>query len=66
MLALIQREDVRLNKLAAQLPGRALQSSNVKQLHRFFKKLRLSEDVLARFVLSFSNPTERLWLLIPA
>ncbi|GGR29190.1 hypothetical protein [Deinococcus ruber] len=64
MLALIQREDVRLTKLAAQLPGAALQSSKVKQLHRFFKNIRLSEDVLARFVLSFSDPTERLWLVI--
>lgn len=64
ILALIQREDVRLTKLAAQLPGAALQSSKVKQLHRFFKNIRLSEDVLARFVLSFSNPSERLWLVI--
>ncbi|WP_407569906.1 IS4 family transposase [Deinococcus altitudinis] len=64
ILALIQREDVRLTKLAAQLPGRALQSSKVKQLHRFFKNIRLSEDVLARFVLSFAHPTERLWLVI--
>ena len=52
ILALIGREDVRLTKLAAQLPGKALQRSKVKQLHRFFKNIRLSEDVLARFVLS--------------
>ena len=58
ILALIGREDVRLTKLAAQLPGKALHSSKVKQLHRFFKNIRLPEDVLARFVLSFSNPTE--------
>jgi hypothetical protein len=64
ILALIQREDVQLTKLAVQLPGRALQSSKVKQLHRFFKNIRLSKDVLARFVLSFANPTERLWLVI--
>jgi hypothetical protein len=64
ILALIQREDVRLTKLAAQLHGKALQSSKVKQLRRFFKNIRLSEDVLARFVLSCSNPTERLWLVI--
>ena len=64
ILALIQREDVRLTKLAVQLSGRALQSSKVKQLHRFFKNIRLSEDVLARFVLSFAHPTERLWLVI--
>ena len=64
ILALIGREDVRLTKLAAQLPGKALHSSKVKQLHRFFKNIRLPEDVLARFVLSFSNPTERLWLVI--
>ena len=64
ILALVQREDVRLTKLAAQLPGKALQSSKVKQLHRFFKHIRLSEDVLARFVLSFADPTERLWLVI--
>ena len=64
ILALIQREDVRLTKLAAQIPGAALQSSKVKQLHRFFENIWLSEDVLARFVLSFSNPTERLWLVI--
>ena len=64
ILALIGREDVRLTKLAAQLPGTALQSSKVKQLHRFFKNIRLPEDVLAHFVLSFSNPTDRLWLVI--
>ena len=64
ILALIGREDVRLTKLAAQLPGKALQSSKVKQLHRFFKNIRISEDVLARFVLSFANPEERLWLVI--
>ena len=64
ILALIQREDVRLTKLAAQLPGKALQRSKVKQLHRFFKNIRLSEDVLARFVLSFADPQERLWLVI--
>ena len=64
ILALVQREDVRLTKLAAQLPGKALRSSKVKQLHRFFKNIRLSEDVLARFVLSFAHPTERLWLVI--
>ena len=29
-----------------------------------FKNIRLPEDVLARFVLSISNPTERLWLVI--
>ena len=64
ILALIGREDVRLTKLAAQLPGKALQSSKVKQLHRFFKNIRLSEDVLARFVLSFADRKERLWLVI--
>ena len=64
ILALIGREDVRLTKLAAQLPGKALQSSKVKQLHRFFKNIRISEDVLARFVLSFADPKERLWLVI--
>lgn len=64
VLALIQREDVRLTRLAAQLPGAALQSSKVKQLHRFFKSIRLPEDVLARFVLSFCDPTDRLWLVI--
>jgi len=64
ILALIQREDVPLTKLAVQLPGKALQRSKVKQLHRFFKNIRLSEDVLARFVLSFAHPNERLWLVI--
>ena len=64
ILALIGREDVRLTKLAAQLPGKALQCSKVKQLHRFFKNIRLPEDVLAHFVLSFSNPADRLWLVI--
>jgi hypothetical protein len=64
ILALIGREDVLLTKLAAQLPGTALQSSKVKQLHRFFKNIWLPEDVLARFVLSFSNPTKRLWLVV--
>ena len=64
ILALIGREDVRLTKLAAQLPGKALHSSKVKQLHRFFRNIRLSEDVLARFVLSFADPRERLWLVI--
>ena len=58
ILALIGREDVRLTKLAAQLPGKALQRSKVKQLHRFFKNIWLSEDVLARFVLSFADPKE--------
>ncbi len=64
ILALVQREDVRLTKLAAQLPGTALQRSKIKQLHRFFKNIRLSEDVLARFVLSFADPRKRLWLVI--
>ncbi len=64
VLALVQREDVRLTKLAAQLPGNVLQRSKVKQLHRFFKHIRLPEDVLARFVLSFAYPTKRLWLVI--
>ena len=64
ILALIGREDVRLTKLATQLLGAALQSSKVKQLHRFFKHIRLPEDVLARFVLGFSDPSERLWLMI--
>jgi len=36
----------------------------VKQLHRFFKHIRLPEDVLARFVCSFSDPSERLWFII--
>jgi len=31
ILALVQREDVRLTKLVAQLPGHALQRSKVKQ-----------------------------------
>jgi len=47
ILALIQREDVRLTKLAAQLPGNVLQRSKVKQPHRFFKNIRLPENVLA-------------------
>jgi len=64
ILALVGREDVRLTKLAAQLPGKALHSSKVKQLHRFFKNIRLPEDVLARFILSFADPMERLWLVI--
>lgn len=64
ILALIGREDVRLTKLAAQLPGKALHSSKVKQLHRFFKHVRLPQDVLARFILSFADPMERLWLMI--
>ena len=64
ILALVQREDVRLTKLAAQLPGTALPRSKIKQLHRFFKNIRLSEDVLARFVLSFADPRKRLWLVI--
>ena len=51
ILAPDEREDVRLTKLAAQLPGKALQSSKVKQLHRFFKNIRISEDVLARLEL---------------
>ena len=64
LAALVQRVDVRLTKLAAQLLGKALQRSKVKQLHRFFKHIQLSEDVLARFALSFADPMERLWLVI--
>ena len=64
VLALIQREDVRLSKLASQLPGTAKLASKIKQVHRFFKHVRLPEDVLARFVLSFAPPGERLWLVI--
>jgi len=64
ILALIGREDVRLTKLAAQLPGIALHSSKIKQLHRFFRNIRLPEDVLARFVLGFADLKERLWLVI--
>jgi len=64
ILALVQRGDVRLTKLAAQLPGKALQHSKIKQLHRFFKNIRLPEEVLARFVLSFADPREHLWLVI--
>jgi hypothetical protein len=64
ILSLIGREDVRLTKLAAQLPRKALQRSKIKQLHRFFRTIRLPEDVLARFVLSFADPKERLWLVV--
>ena len=64
LLALVQREDVRLTKLAAALPGQALHSSKVKQLHRFFKNIALPSEVLAHFVLSFADPKERVWLVI--
>lgn len=64
ILALIQREDVRLTKLAAQIPGVALHSSKVKQLHRLLKDIELPSEVLALFVLSLTDPEERLWLVI--
>jgi len=64
VLALVMREDVRLTKLAAALPGQALHSSKVKQLHRFFKHIQLPSEVLARFVVSFADPEERVWLVI--
>lgn len=64
ILALHEREDMQLNKLAAQLPGKALHSSKVKQPHRFSKHIRLPQDVRDRFVLSFSDSMDRLWLVI--
>jgi len=57
-------ENVRLPKLAAQLPGNVLQRSKLKQLHRFIRNVRLPEDVLAWFVLSFTDSTQRLRLVI--
>ena len=64
ILALIQRENVRLPKLALCLPGTATRDSKVRQLHRFFENIRLPAEVLACLVLSFVPPEWPVWLVI--